>query len=108
MFDLGRQLTPEQRLSKAVVNIMSKAYALAGVIMIGDRAVEHDSVKVPTACTNGRDEWYNKEYIENLSDAELRGLFKDLGLDVIDYFQQPSMIGTEEIWMGYVLEKAGH
>ena len=74
MFDLGQQLTPEQRLSKAVVNIMSKAYALAGVIMIGDRAVEHDSVKVPTACTNGRDEWYGAEFIGTLNDAELRFL----------------------------------
>ena len=74
MFDLGQQLTPEQRLSKAVVNIMSKAYALAGVIMIGDRAVEHDSAKVPTACTNGRDEWYGAEFIGTLNDAELRFL----------------------------------
>jgi predicted metal-dependent peptidase len=74
MFDLGQQLTPEQRLSKAVVNIMSKAYALAGVIMIGDRTVEHDSVKVPTACTNGRDEWYGAEFIGTLNDAELRFL----------------------------------
>ena len=42
------------------------------------------------------------------NDGELRDLFKDLGLDVIDYFQQSSMIGTDEVWIGYVLEKAGH
>jgi SAM-dependent methyltransferase len=41
-------------------------------------------------------------------DGELRDLFKDLGLDVIDYFQQSSKIGTDEVWIGYVLEKAGH
>ena len=42
------------------------------------------------------------------NDGELRDLFEDLGLDVIDYFQQPSTIGTDEVWIGYVLEKAGH
>jgi SAM-dependent methyltransferase len=42
------------------------------------------------------------------SDDALRDLFKDLGLDIIDYFQQSSMIGTDDVWIGYVLEKAGH
>jgi SAM-dependent methyltransferase len=42
------------------------------------------------------------------NDGELRDLFKDLGLGVIDYFQQSSMIGTDEVWIEYVLEKAGH
>ena len=74
MFMSGNQLTPEQRLSKAVVNIMSKAHALSGVIMIGDRTVEHDNAKVPTACTNGRDEWYGAEFVGKLNDAELRFL----------------------------------
>ena len=37
------------------------------------------------------------------NDGELRDLFKDLGLDVIDYFQQSSLIGTDEVWLGYVL-----
>jgi predicted metal-dependent peptidase len=68
------QLTPEQRLSKAVVDIMGKASALAGVIMIGDRIVEYDNAKVPTACTNGRDEWYGVDFIGKLNDAELRFL----------------------------------
>ena len=74
MFMGGNQLTPEQRLSKAVVNIMSKAHALSGVIMIGDRTVEYDNAKVPTACTNGRDEWYGAEFVGKLNDAELRFL----------------------------------
>ena len=74
MFMGGNQLTPEQRLSKAVVNIMSKAHALSGVIMIGDRTVEYDNAKVPTACTNGRDEWYGAEFVGTLNDAELRFL----------------------------------
>ncbi|MGV7224884.1 MAG: class I SAM-dependent methyltransferase [Nitrospinales bacterium] len=42
------------------------------------------------------------------NDGELRDLFEGLGLDVIDYFQQSSTIGTDEVWIGYVLEKAGH
>jgi len=42
------------------------------------------------------------------NDGELRDLFKDLGLDVIDYFQQSSTTGTDEVWIGYVLEKADH
>ena len=74
MLSIGKQLTPEQRLSKAVVDIMSKAQALSGVIMIGDRTVEHDTAKVPTACTNGRDEMYGAEFMERLNDAELRFL----------------------------------
>jgi SAM-dependent methyltransferase len=41
------------------------------------------------------------------NDGELRDLFKNLDLDVIDYFQQSSTIGIDEIWIGYVLEKAG-
>ena len=73
MLMIGKQLTAEQRLSKAVVDIMGspKYVALAGVLMIGDRSVDD---KVPTACTNGRDEKYGRAFIETLSDAELRFL----------------------------------
>ena len=71
MLTLGKQLTIEQRLSKAVVDIMGneKYVALAGILMIGDRTVEDD---VPTACTNGRDEMYGREFVSKLSDPELR------------------------------------
>jgi predicted metal-dependent peptidase len=73
MLSIGKQLTPEQRLSKAVVDIMGnpKYVALAGVLMIGDRSVD-DSVS--TACTNGRDEVYGRDFIDNLNDPELRFL----------------------------------
>jgi len=74
MLSIGKQLTPEQRLSKAVVDIMGRAPALAGVIMIGKRTIEHDAARVPTACTNGRDEMYGAEFVEGLNDAELRFL----------------------------------
>jgi len=73
MLSIGKQLTTEQRLSKAVVDIMGndKYIALAGVLMIGDRTVEDN---VPTACTNGRDEMYGKKFVDELTDPELRFL----------------------------------
>ncbi len=73
MLMIGKQLTAEQRLSKAVVDIMGspKYVALAGVLMIGNRSV---CDKTRTACTNGRDELYGRAFIESLSDAELRFL----------------------------------
>jgi predicted metal-dependent peptidase len=73
MLAIGKELSVEQRLSKAVVDIMGnpKYVALAGVLMIGDRTVRDD---VPTACTNGRDEMYGREFVTGLSDAELRFL----------------------------------
>ena len=68
-------LTEEQRLSKAVVAIMGspKYTALAGVLMIGDRMVTDDPM-IPTACTNGRDEKYDRAFMASLNDAELRFL----------------------------------
>lgn len=68
----SNKLTPVQRLTKAVISIMGapKYTALAQVLMIGKRVVG----KVPTACTNGRDEIYGEKFIETLNDAELRFL----------------------------------
>lgn len=70
---IGKSLSPEQRMSKAVIDIMAcpKYIALAGVMMIGDRELKDG---VPTAYTNGRDEVYGTEFISELNDAELRGL----------------------------------
>ena len=74
MLAIGKNLTTEQRLSKAVVDIMAnpKYIALAGVLMIGNRSIDNN--KAPTACTNGRDEWYNSEFVDGLSDPQLRFL----------------------------------
>ena len=71
MLAINKPLTAEQRLTKAVVAVMAnpKYVALAGVLMIGKREV---CDKTRTAKTNGRDEWYGREFIEKLSDAELR------------------------------------
>ena len=77
MLTIGKKLNVEQRLQKAVVDIMAnpKYIALAGLLMIGKREVVDmaDGV-VPTAMTNGRDEWYCREFCESLNDAELRFL----------------------------------
>ncbi len=71
MLSIGKQLTAEQRLSKAVVDIMPRIPEIAGLLMIGDRSVVDN---IPTACTNGRDEMYGRGFIDTLNDAELRFL----------------------------------
>jgi len=70
---MNQTLTTEQRLQKAAIDIMGnpKYIALAGVMMIGKRVVDD---KVPTACTNGRDEFYGRAFVDSLNDAELRFL----------------------------------
>ena len=73
MLTIGKQLTAEERLSKAVVAIMGhpRYTALAGVLMVGEKTIEDD---IPTACTNGRDVKYGRAFVDGLTDAELRGL----------------------------------
>ena len=75
MFMTSEQLTAEQRVQKAVISIMQnpKYVALAGILMLGDRTVIDDP-SIPTACTNGKDEMYNREFVSKLNDAELRFL----------------------------------
>jgi predicted metal-dependent peptidase len=70
-FTMQAQLTAEQRVQKAVVTIMNneRYYALAGVLMIGSKAIVED---VPTAATNGRDEYYGRAFVDGISDAQLR------------------------------------
>ena len=84
MLRINSDLTAEQRLTKAVVAIMGKDryVALSGILMIGTRNVVDtpEIIKifagrpVFTACTNGRDEKYGREFIELLTDAMLRYL----------------------------------
>jgi predicted metal-dependent peptidase len=73
MLSIGKQLTAEQRLYKATTDIVGKEefVALAGVLMIGTKRVVDG---LPTACTNGRDEMYGREFVDKLSDAEFRFL----------------------------------
>jgi len=73
MLALQQNLTAEQRLHKATVAIMNHPnyVAMAGVLMIGTKSVRDD---IPTACTNGRDEYYGRAFVDSLNDAELRFL----------------------------------
>ena len=71
MLALNQQLTAEQRITKAVIDITAhpRYMALAGVLMVGNKTVSDD---VPTACTNGRDETYGRAFVDSMTDAELR------------------------------------
>lgn len=62
----------ERRLKKIKIGIMrNPKFALwSGLMTIGKTAVA-DSMFVPTACTNGKDEFYGREFIKSLSDKEL-------------------------------------
>ena len=70
---IGKQLTAEQRLWKATTDILGRTefVALAGVLMIGSKKIIDG---LPTACTNGRDELYGREFVDSLTDAEFRFL----------------------------------
>lgn len=70
---LATNLTAEQRIQKATIAIMNhpEYVAMAGVLMIGTKTVRDD---IPTACTNGRDEYYGRAFVDSLNDAELRFL----------------------------------
>ena len=71
MLQLGGKLTEEQRIEKASVQIMHKRPALGGLVMLGKRVV---CDKTRTACTDGRDEWYGREFVRSLNDKQLRFL----------------------------------
>ena len=68
---MQEELTAEQRLSKNVVAIMNddRHVAMAGLLMV---AKWHVSDTTPTACTNGRDVWFGRAFMDTLTDAELR------------------------------------
>lgn len=77
----NQKLTPSQRLDKAVIAIMghNTYIALSGVLMVGERKTCNHIPNFPagypqTAMTDGRDEWYNNDFVDSLIDAELRGL----------------------------------
>lgn len=77
MLSIGKQLTAEQRLSKAIVDIMAnqKYIALAGVLMIGSRSIDTvRTARTQTACTDGKNEFYHPKFVDVLNDPELRFL----------------------------------
>lgn len=70
---IGKKLTATQRIQKATADIMSmeEFIGLSGVLMIGKKSVVDG---LPTACTNGKDEMYGREFVESLNDPELKFL----------------------------------
>jgi predicted metal-dependent peptidase len=60
----------ERRLSKTKISIMrNPKFALwSGLMTVGKTRIVDD---VPTACTNGRDENYGREFVKRLDDKEL-------------------------------------
>lgn len=64
------KLTPEQRVSKSRVALMThpKFCALSGIMLMGKVTVEEGW---ETACTDGRNEWYDPKFVAELDDLEL-------------------------------------
>lgn len=60
----------ERKVQKAKISLMrnSKFALLQGIMMVGKTSVVED---IPTACTNGRDEQYGREFADELDDKEL-------------------------------------
>lgn len=76
MLNIGMKFTLEQRLDKALGDLMdgpngeARYRAMAGIFMLGNCSVsDEDDV---TAYTNGIDEVYGRKFFETLSDAQLR------------------------------------
>lgn len=61
----------ERRLSKIKIGIMrNPKFALwSGLMTVGKTAIT-DSIFVPTACTNGRDEFYGRKFVQSMDDKE--------------------------------------
>jgi len=63
-------MNEERKLQKAKIALMRhpKFALLSGILMVGKTRVEDG---LPTAATNGRDEWYGREFVKELRDTEL-------------------------------------
>jgi len=61
----------ERKLQKCKIDLMrsDKFALLSGILMVGKTEV---SDTFPTACTNGRDEFYGREFVMKLTEKELR------------------------------------
>ena len=67
------KLQAEQRVQKSHVWLMKNPkYCLySGVFMVGNTSIDEE---VPTACTDGRNTWYGREFVDKLKDTELKGV----------------------------------
>ena len=63
-------MNEERKVQKAKITLMRdpKFALLSGILMVGKTGVDENT---PTARTNGRDEWYGRKFVKDLSDAEL-------------------------------------
>ena len=63
-------ITPEKRLTRAKISLMrNPKFALwSGILMVGRTYISKD---IPTAATNGRDEFYGEDFIAKLNDKQL-------------------------------------
>jgi len=66
-------LTAEQRIERAHIDLMKSPQfvAYSGILMIGEVKIK-DNVR--TACTNGKNVYYGRKFVEGLSDSDLRGV----------------------------------
>lgn len=66
-------LTAEQRIERCHIELMKhpQFVAYSGILMIGDCKIDDN---IPTACTNGRDVKYGRQFVDSLNDADLRGV----------------------------------
>jgi predicted metal-dependent peptidase len=66
-------LTAEQRVQKSHVGLMKdpKYCLYSGIFMVGTTEVSND---VPTACTDGRNTFYGREFVGKQNDKQLKGL----------------------------------
>ena len=67
------KLKAEDRILKSHIALMQdkRTLAYSGIIMVGKTAIRDD---IDTAATNGRDVFYGREFVDSLTDAEIRGL----------------------------------
>lgn len=63
----------EDRILKAHIALMqdTRTLAYSGIIMVGKAVIRGD---IDTAATNGRDVFYGRDFVDSLTDQELRGL----------------------------------
>ena len=66
-------LTAEQRIERCHIDLMKSPQfvAYSGILMIGETKVDDN---IPTACTNGKDVKFGRDFVGSLNDPQLRGL----------------------------------
>ena len=67
------KLTAEQRVQKSHVAVMNdpKYCLYSGIFMLGKTEV---SDEIPTACTDGKNTYYGRKFVDKLKDSDLKGL----------------------------------